>query len=70
MSREAKKQRINDRVHLLEMTIINMSQSITKIIERTEILSKNQQKIIDAITEGDNKKEEDNDVDESQATGV
>jgi len=65
MNREAKKKRTNDRIHLLEMTIINMSESITKIIERTEILSKNQQRIIDALTP-DNKE----DVDEAEATGV
>ena len=70
MNRETKKNRVNDRVHLLEMTLIRMSESMTKIIERTEILSKNQQRIIDAITGGDNKEEDDNDVDESQSTGV
>ena len=70
MNRETKKNRVNDRVHLLEMTLIRMSESMTKIIERTEILSKNQQKIIDAITEGENKEEKSNDVDESQSTGV
>ena len=70
MNRETKKKRVNDRVHLLEMTLIRMSESMTKIIERTEILSKNQQKIIDAITEGENKEEKSNDVDESQSTGV
>mgnify|MGYP003678953783 CR=1 FL=1 len=70
MNRETKKNRVNDRVHLLEMTLIRMSESMTKIIERTEILSKNQQKIIDAITEGENKEEESNDIDESQSTGV
>ena len=70
MDREQKKSSLSKRINLLEMTLIRMSESMTKIIERTEILSKNQQRIIDAITGGDNKEEDDNDVDESQSTGV
>lgn len=69
MNREVKKKNMNDRVHHLEIIIINMSESITKIIERTEILSKNQQKIIDALTKEDNE-EGGSDIDESQSTGV
>tara|TARA_R110000744_G_scaffold251303_1_gene367255 strand:+ start:562 stop:774 length:213 start_codon:yes stop_codon:yes gene_type:complete len=70
MDREQKKSSLSKRINLLEMTLIRMSESMTKIIERTEILSKNQQRIIDAITGGENKEEKSNDVDESQSTGV
>ena len=66
MKNNIKKAKLNDRVHLLEMTVIRMSESLTKVIERIEILSKNQQKIIDALTPN----EEKDDVDEAESTGV
>lgn len=45
-----KKSSINDRVHLLEMTILNMAQSISMIKKNQDILIGNQNKIIEAIT--------------------
>ena len=67
MKNNIKKAKLNDRVHLLEMTLIRLSESFTKIIERVEILSKNQQKIIDTLT-ADNEVSED--IDEAQSTGI
>lgn len=62
-----KKSTMNDRIHLLEMTIIRLAQSVSLLKEQIDKLSHNQNKIIDAISPP---KETGNEVDEANSTGV
>tara|TARA_R110002049_G_scaffold230196_2_gene402342 strand:+ start:3718 stop:3894 length:177 start_codon:yes stop_codon:yes gene_type:complete len=58
---------MNDRIHLLEMTIIRLAETTSKLKKQIDILSANQNKIIDSISPP---KETDNEVDEAESTGV
>ena len=62
-----KKKTTNDRIHLLEMTIIKLAETTSILKKQIDILSANQNKIIDAISPP---KEEGNTVDEAESTGV
>ena len=62
-----KKSKLNARVHLLEMTIIRMAESISLMKKQIDILAGNQNKIIDAISPPE---KTDNEVDEANSTGV
>mgnify|MGYP003652456581 CR=1 FL=1 len=62
-----KKKTTNDRIHLLEMTIINLAETTSRLKKQIDILSGNQNKIIDAISPP---KEEGSEVDEAKSTGV
>ena len=62
-----KKATQSDRIHLLEMTIIRLAETTSRLKKQIDILSGNQNKIIDAISPP---KEDDNDVDEADSTGV
>lgn len=62
-----KKKTTNDRIHLLEMTIINLAETTSRLKKQIDILAGNQNKIIDAISPP---KEDDKDVDEAESTGV
>ena len=62
-----KKSTMNDRIHLLEMTIIRLAETTSKLKKQIDILSANQNKIIDSISPP---KETDNEVDEAESTGV
>tara|TARA_B110000211_G_C13709250_1_gene390998 strand:- start:277 stop:483 length:207 start_codon:yes stop_codon:yes gene_type:complete len=68
MIKEGKKKgTMNDRIHLLESTIINMAESISIMKANQDKLINNQNKIINDLYK---KEEESNEVDESQSTGV
>jgi len=62
-----KKATQSDRIHLLEMTIINLAETTSRLKKQIDILSANQNKIIDAISPP---KEEGDTVDEAESTGV
>ena len=44
-----------DRIHLLEMTIINLAETTSRLKKQIDILSHNQNKIIDAISPPEDK---------------
>ena len=58
---------MNDRIHLLEMTVIKLAETTSILKKQLDILSANQSKIIDAISPP---KEEGDTVDEAESTGV
>ena len=62
-----KKSTQSDRIHLLEMTIINLAETTSKLKKQIDILAGNQNKIIDAISPPE---ETGNEVDEADSTGV
>ena len=62
-----KKGTMNDRIHLLEVTMIRMAESISLLKKQIDILSGNQNKIIDAISPP---KDTGNEIDEAESTGV
>jgi hypothetical protein len=62
-----KKKTTNDRIHLLEMTVIKLAETTSILRKQIDILSANQGKIIDAISPP---KEEGSQVDEAKSTGV
>ena len=62
-----KKSAMNDRVHLLEMTIIRLAETTSRLKKQIDILAANQNKIIDAVSPP---QETDNEVDEAESTGV
>ena len=62
-----KKSTMNERIHLLEMTIINLAETTSRLKKQIDILSHNQNKIIDAISPP---KDTGNEVDEAESTGV
>lgn len=66
MKRDKKNSTLSDRLHTIEMITIRQSESINKIYQYLEILSKNQQKIIDTYPEEDKGE----DIDEAKSTGV
>ena len=68
MIKQGKKKAIlSERLHLLEVTMIRMAESISLLKKHNDILSQNQSKIIDAISPP---KEEGDTVDEAESTGV
>mgnify|MGYP003636874685 FL=1 len=62
-----KKSTANERIHLLEMTLIKLAETTSILKKQIDILSANQSKIIDAISPP---KEEGSEVDEAKSTGV
>ena len=62
-----KKSTQSDRIHLLEMTIINLAETTSKLKKQIDILAGNQNKIIDAVSPPE---KIDNEVDEADSTGV
>lgn len=62
-----KKSTLNDRVHLLEMVIIKLAESVSLLKKHNDKLTQNQNMIIDSISPPN---EEGNDVDEARSTGV
>ena len=56
MIKEAKKRgTMNDRIHLLEMTVIKLAETTSILKKQLDILSHNQNKIIDAISPPEDK---------------
>ena len=62
-----KKSTLNDRVHLLEMVIIRMAETSSILKKKIDILSQNQNHIIDSISPPN---KEGGKVDEAESTGV
>tara|TARA_R110000796_G_scaffold103802_1_gene213230 strand:+ start:623 stop:799 length:177 start_codon:yes stop_codon:yes gene_type:complete len=52
-----KKSAVNDRIHLLEMTVIKLAETTSILKKQLDILSANQSKIIDAISPPKDKEE-------------
>ena len=48
---------MNDRIHLLEMTVIKLAETTSILKKQIDILSANQNKIIDAISPPEDKEE-------------